>query len=392
MQICDLRFKPTAQDPIEYNSDLRSVAISDFNNDTWLDMVVVNNIANNIVIYLWADDGTFSRPIKYSTGSDSAPYMVAVGDLNNDARVDIAVANFGTHNIGIFFGFGNGSFANQIEFSTAAFRPIAICLADFNNDTLLDIVTANYGDHSISMLHGYGNSSFSNPFTYPMGYDSFPYSLVAGDFNNDNHLDIAVANYGTNNVVVLFGNTKGSFGNPATFSTGSGSHPSSITVGHFNEDNFLDIAVAHTGTNKIGVFLTNKNRSFTKQTMYSLNTTSTYAIGVGDLNQDNRVDLIVTNKGVNNIGVLLGSTNGTFILSKMYSTGSTSSVSLAIRDFNKDNRLDLIIISNDTNGIDLMLGFFEGFSNQINYFTYLGGQYVAVGDFQQRYWTRYRCH
>ena len=112
---CEMKFQPTAKNPIEYNYGPRSVAVGDFNNDTWLDMVVANNIVNNIAIYLGYGNGTFSSLIMYSTGSGSTPYMVAVGDFNNDHQLDIAVANFGTNNIGIFLGFGNGSFANHTE-------------------------------------------------------------------------------------------------------------------------------------------------------------------------------------------------------------------------------------------------------------------------------------
>ena len=225
--------------------------------------------------------------------------------------------------------------------STGSSRPIWINVADFNNDTLLDIATANYGTHSVSIFYGYGNGSFSSPITYSTGYDSLPFSVVAGDFNNDNYLDLVIANYGTNNVGVFLGNGNGTFENQITFSTGLGSHPYSIAVGHFNDDTILDIAVANYGTNNIGVFLGNGNGTFASQTTYSIDTASPYSIGVGDFNQDNRLDLVVTNKGINNIGVLLGYGNGTFANSKMYSTGSVSSISFALGDLNKDNRLDL---------------------------------------------------
>jgi hypothetical protein len=81
--------------------------------------------------------------------------MVTVGDFNNDSHLDIAVANFGTNNIGVFHGFGNESFATQKELSTGVSRPIAIIGGDFNNDTLLDMAVANYGNQSISIIYQY---------------------------------------------------------------------------------------------------------------------------------------------------------------------------------------------------------------------------------------------
>ncbi|CAF4450422.1 unnamed protein product, partial [Adineta steineri] len=119
---------------------------------------------------------------------------------NNDDQLDIAVANFGTNCIGIFLGFGNGSFDKQIEISTGISRPRWLNIADIDNDKFLDIVIANYGTDMISILFGFGNGSFLNPIAYSTGYDSLPSYVVTGDFNNDNQLDIVVANYGTNNI------------------------------------------------------------------------------------------------------------------------------------------------------------------------------------------------
>ncbi|CAF1457786.1 unnamed protein product [Rotaria sp. Silwood1] len=303
----------------------------------------------------------------YPTGFYSSPYMVTVGDFNNDNRSDIAVANFGTNNIGIFYGFGNGSFSSQIEFSTGSSRPIAIIAFDFNNDALLDIATANYGTHSISIFYAYGHGNFSPPITYSTGYNSLPSSLAAGDFNNDNYVDLAIANYGTNNVGVLFGNSNRTFEQQITFSTSVGSHPYSIAVGHLNADNFLDIAIANSGTHQISVLINNGNTSFANQAIYSNDFTSPYAIGVGDFNEDNQLDIAITNNGIENIGILLGYGNASFKNPIMYRTGSHSSISIAIGDLNKDHRLDIVVVNNDTGSIDILLGQYEGFSNQTNY-------------------------
>jgi hypothetical protein len=276
-----MNFKRMAQNPIEYQYGPRSVAIGDFNSDTWLDMVVVNSIVGKISIYLGDNNGAFPSPFEYSTGLNTAPHMVALGDFNNDLRLDIAVTNLGANSLNIFLGSGNESFVSQIEFSTGISRPVAIHLADFNNDTLLDIATANYGTDSVSIFYGYGNGTVSDSIMYSTGYDSFPYSLVAGDFNNDNYLDLAIANYGTNNVDVLFGNSNGTFANQIIFSTGFDSHPSSITCGHFNEDTFLDIAIVITGIHKVAVLLNNGNGTFANQMIYSIDAVSPYALGVG---------------------------------------------------------------------------------------------------------------
>ncbi|CAF5116885.1 unnamed protein product, partial [Rotaria sp. Silwood1] len=208
---CQLNFKATAQNPINYKYGPRAVAMGDFNNDTWLDITVANYAADNIAIYFGHGNGTVASPVMFSTGYGSAPYMIAVGDFDNDHRLDVVVANFGTNSAGVLLRFQNGSFESQIVLSVASSRPVWIHVADLNNDAALDIITANYGTHSVSVFYGYGNGSFTMPSTYSTGYDSFPYAVVSGDFNNDKQMDLAIANYGTNNVGILLGASNGTF-------------------------------------------------------------------------------------------------------------------------------------------------------------------------------------
>ena len=74
--------------------------------------------SNNIGILLGNRNGSFETMLIYSTGDDSYPRGIVVGDFNNDNHSDIAVTNSGTNNIAIFLGYGNGSFANMITYST----------------------------------------------------------------------------------------------------------------------------------------------------------------------------------------------------------------------------------------------------------------------------------
>lgn len=180
-----MNFKKTSENPVEYHYRPRSVALGDFNNDTLLDLVIANTVADNIAIFSGYGNGTFSYLTKYTTGFNSNPYMVTVGDFNNDHRLDLAVANFGSNSIGIFLGCANGSFVNQTVLSTNASHPIWINVADLNNDTALDIIITNYEIHSIAIFYGYGNGTFDHSVFYSTGYDSLPFAVITGDFNTN---------------------------------------------------------------------------------------------------------------------------------------------------------------------------------------------------------------
>ena len=66
-------------------------------------------------------------------------------------------------------------------------------------------------------------------------------------------LDLAVANFVSDNVSILLGTGTGSFGTATNFAVGT--TPSSVAVGNFNGDTFLDLAVANQYSNNISILL-----------------------------------------------------------------------------------------------------------------------------------------
>ncbi|CAF1488615.1 unnamed protein product, partial [Rotaria sordida] len=131
-----------------------SVAIGDFNNDIRLDIVVGNLNGHNVMVYLGYPKEGFLNQMRLITGNGSRPRSFAFGDFNNDGQTDIAVANSGTNNTGIFLRYGNGAFANQMAYSTDS-SPWGVAVGDFNNDTILDIVTVNHGNDTVGIFLGW---------------------------------------------------------------------------------------------------------------------------------------------------------------------------------------------------------------------------------------------
>ncbi|CAF2520379.1 unnamed protein product [Rotaria sp. Silwood2] len=342
------------------SSQPRSVAVSDFNNDYQMDIVVANSGTNTIGIFLLQDNETFTNQQIYPTGFDSRPYSLVVNDFNNDNYLDIAVANYGTNNIGIFLGNQNGTFANQKVFSLNSSRPFFITIGDLNNDNQTDIVVANYDTNNVGILLGNGDGSFQDQTTYPTGYDSHPCALVVGDFNKDNQLDIAVANYGTDNIGIFLGYGNGTLTNQKTYTTTLNSNPSSIVVGDLNNDNYLDIIVTHYGTGKIGIFFGYGDGTFAAQTTFLINTNShPYYITVGDFDMDNQLDVVVVDSDNDQVHILLQYDNKTFATTTTYDGISRSRpIFVAVADFNNDNQSDIVIVNYDTNNVLILTQYF----------------------------------
>jgi hypothetical protein len=235
--------------PIPY-----SLAAGDFNNDSRLDIVVANSGSDYIEIIFGYPNEIFMYQMTLTTVNASSPRSFVVADFNNDDKIDIGIVYSDTHNIALFLGYGNISFTSPKTFSTGPHSsPYSIAAADFNNDTQLDIIVANSDSNNVGIFLGYGNGSFGNQTTFPTG--SSPLSVAVSDFNNDTIPDIVVANYGTNNLGVLLRYGNGAFANVVLIAAEYGSHPFSVLVGDFNNDRKLDFAAANNGTDSLSIFL-----------------------------------------------------------------------------------------------------------------------------------------
>ena len=155
--------------------------------------------------------------------------LLLIGDFNNDTQLDIVMANYGLSNVGVLLGNTNGTFPLQTMFSTGDLSfPTSVAVGDFNNDTELDITVANSATDNVGILFGYGNGSFASQEIYPTGSGSIPQSVAVGDFNNDKKLDIVVANSGTDSVLTLLRYDIGAFGRQISYLTGTSSSPRSV--------------------------------------------------------------------------------------------------------------------------------------------------------------------
>ena len=327
----------------------------------------------------------FTEQELYVTDPESHPCSIAVGYLNDDSYADIAVTNYATNNIGIFLGYGDGTFTDQIQVSTGSSHPLFVTTADVNNDNATDLIVVNYGTNSVGVHLGYGNGSFHHQTNYFTGYDSLPHSLALGDFNNDSYLDIAVANYGTSNIGILLGYGNGTFANQTIYTTLSKSHPSSLTLGDFNHDDQLDIVVSNNESGNVGIFLGHGDGSFEAQRIYPLDPHShPEYITVGDLNKDNELDVVVVDSINDRVHILLGDGNGSFAIISTYDTISESNpVSVAVSDFNNNNLSDIVVVNHGISNMIVLMDYWIKLSTrQANYkLGVVSPGAVAVADF-----------
>lgn len=328
-----------------------------FNNDNYLDIAVGNYDNCSVSTLIGNGDGTFQDQIISFIANNAHPTAMAVGDFNNDNRLDIVVVNVDDGNIAVLLGKDDGTFMLQKVISTGtASDPSAAAVGLFNDDNILDIVITIGGTDKMGLLIGNGNGTFQATKTFSTGGGSGPSGIDIGDFNHDNRLDVVVSNWENTKVAVLLGLGNGTFRTQMSFSAGVVCVW--IEVADFNGDSNLDLAVLNMNNNNVGVLLGIGNGTFLPQVTYPVgNSNSTYFFTVGDVNNDGRWDIVIPNSVENNVGILLGKGDGTFQAQITISAGPDSApAGLAIADFNNDNRSDIVVVNYNTGDIGILLG------------------------------------
>lgn len=293
------------------NTSLAYTALGDLNADGLIDVAVTEASGTRILIYYQNVGGTLDAPQTVTT--ELSMSGIAIQDVNNDGFADLIVSGISTTALSGPLGRvavfrqdpGNLTLGSPEYHMLSANNVRSLAVADMNSDGLPDIVTAGTGTDGssvISLLYQDGGGALMTEATYtgvPVYANSpFP-EMHVGDMNNDGKNDIVLRN-GLAEIAVI----------------------KQTTPGHFSQT--PDLYAVNTWVIN-GLFA-----SFT-------------SFALGDLNGDGRTDIAIAdwnNQGAMNM--FIQNDNGTLDAAALPQWSITTGDEIKIADMNGDGLNDIV--------------------------------------------------
>ncbi|MBN1898745.1 MAG: right-handed parallel beta-helix repeat-containing protein [Spirochaetes bacterium] len=213
----------------------------------------------------------------------------------------------------------------------------SIVLGDIDGDEDLDVIVSGY-DNSNPVLAKYVNNNGFLTGPTPFG-DGVRYSSIAlGDINADSSLDLIATGYDsswTPRLCKYINDGNGNFSGPTNFGTGLGY--GSIALGDINNDGSLDLVVSGNGV-AIDKYINNGTGGFFGPTLIG-SSMSYCSISLGDIDNDSDLDIIAA--GSSRLEKYINDGKGNFSSAISFGEGLYY-CSIALGDINDDGVLDLV--------------------------------------------------
>lgn len=405
----------------------RSLAVGDLNGDGALDIVSgvpgptipagIGFSGGQNYIYLNDGYGNFDwagSTIPFGTGVD-VTLAVALGDVDGDGDLDIAVGNEGRRDLGVqcvdpgggqytcpdgeqsavYLNNGAATYTISRTFGVNTDATSHLHLADIDGDTWLDVVAGHhdsaFGDRRDVVYLNSGTGTFHNssevncaapPGTVQCIGTGGGRAQAVGDMDGDGDLDVAGSGiaYLNNGSGVFYSSAVNCASPPSTVRCLGSGTDTVLALGDVNGDGALDLA-AYKTTNTL--ILNDGDGDFPATLDVGLNIGLPNAVVFADVNADGALDIIHANFGAQSI-IYLNDKGGQLAdvsrYRRNFGTGTDLTQAIAVGDVNGDRALDLVTANYAEQGFVYLNTGLGRFPNTITDTRAFGASNHQVGD------------
>ena len=323
-----------------------TMAVGDVDGDGDLDLAVANSgLVGTVSVRLNNGSGVFSgtQEVPMGPGGGSI-YGTALGDVDGDGDLDLLAGDITADVVSIRFNNGSGTFTGSQNVPSGG-NPFSIVLGDIDGDGDLDFLAPNNDGGQVSMHFNDGSGVFSGATQLDIA-SYLTNNLALGDVDGDGDLDLVAptSNQNAGNPIsVCFNNGAGSFGLPQALAMPTACQD--VALGDADGDGDLDIfAVNYATVNEVYIRLNNGSGSFGGGQNVALSARP-YGIALGDVDSDGDLDF-VTNCFVSTtsqiLNVLRNDGTGSFTGAQTLPTGTSTGQRPVLADVDGDFDLDVL--------------------------------------------------
>jgi len=224
----------------------RWIAMGDWDNDGSLDLAASNLNTSTLTTFLGTGAGGFTLTQTLTSGRE---HTLEALDYDGDGTVDLALG-VGLPGIRIHKGTGDGKFVYQKNVSNLGCVEY-IAVGDLNNDGKGDIAPTCIDDATAYVGVSQGNAIYTRTLSAPFGTGTESSALA--DIDGDGNQDLALVSQGTGILRVYPGKGDGTFELPLEFAS-TGAQPVFLISEDLDRDGRNDVISADSGSGTLTIF------------------------------------------------------------------------------------------------------------------------------------------
>lgn len=312
-----------------------AIAVGDLNQDGRPDVVVANGLSNTVTTYLNSAAASCPTMNTYPTGN--SPSAIAVGELDGDGWGDVVVATAGDNTVSVHLNKGDGTLGTPTPYPVGSATALAIGNL---GGARPDVVALSSADDAARLLRNQGTGTLTlSPTKYLGGQLLF--SLILAPLQ-PRILSLVLVSAADDSLTLLPASGAGDFSSAMGLALPEAQSPVAVAAGFLDEDANQDLVVVSHGNDRVLLLLNQGDGTFMQRSIAVGR--HPVAVAIADLTHDGKPDLAVVSASDESVQIVVNLGHGQFATDALHVLKTEPlPVAIAAVDMNGDLALDLVL-------------------------------------------------